>query len=240
MFDRGSGGTGGSASTTGGSTASAGLSGFSVAVRGFGSGMGTVSGGVLSCGDASRAGGMGGPWIGPAGLCEGCLSSDVARGFGSGMGAASAFSGSVAPASSGTLSAGTAGLAGVGCGIGGPCTGPAGSAAGAAAGGLSLGTGMTPDDCGSFSSSTGGSLSGFAEGTGAMRGVAIFFAGRGLRCFGALCCCKENSFSSQFFAANESVGGRRKIPKIVMAKASREIDSLPMVVNDFDHEWLHG
>ena len=62
--------------------------------------------------------------------------------------------------------------------------------------------------------------------------------------FRRFCCGEENSrssfFSSQVFAANESVGGRRKIPKIVMAKASRGIDSLPMVVNDFDHKWLHG
>ena len=118
--------------------------------------------------------------------------------------------------------------------------GPAGFVTGAAACGLSLGAGTT-SDCGSSASSAGGSLSGFAAGTGAVRGVGhAFFAGRGLRCFGALCCGEENSFSSQVGAANESVGGRRKIPKIVMAKASRGIDSLPMAVNDFDHKWLHG
>jgi len=198
--------------------------------------MGTTSGGVSSCGDAARAGGTSGPWTGPAGLCEGPSTSDVARGFGSGMGTASAFSGSVAPA--GTLSEGTAGLGG---GIGGPCTGPAGFVTGAAACGLFVGTGMS-DDCGP--SPTVGSLPGFASGTGAVGGVITFVLGRGLRCFGAFCCGEEKSFSSffssQVVAAKEPVGGRRKIPKIVMAKASRAIDSLPMVVNDFDLKWLHG
>jgi hypothetical protein len=64
-------------------------------------------------------------------------------------------------------------------------------------------------------------------------------AGRGLRRFCVISCGPENSFSSQVFFAKESVGGRRKIPKIVMAKASRGIESLPMAVNDFDPKWLH-
>jgi hypothetical protein len=75
--------------------------------------------------------------------------------------------------------------------------------------------------------------------------LAADAAGRDLRRFGALRCGSENSFSnclsSQIFlAANDSVGGTRKSPEIAMANASRGIDSLPMIVNDFDHEWLHG
>ena len=42
------------------------------------------------------------------------------------------------------------------------------------------------------------------------RGSGRFFAGRGLRCFGALCCGEENSFSSQVGAANESSGGKER------------------------------
>jgi hypothetical protein len=71
-------------------------------------------------------------------------------------------------------------------------------------------------------------------------GRTAFGAGRGFRRFRTTSCGPENSFSSQVFFAYESVGGRRKIPEIVMAKASRGIDSLPIVVNDFDHKWLHG
>lgn len=178
---------------------------------------------------------MGGPWTGPGGLCEG--SSALARGLGSGTGTASAFSGKAAPASSET-----GGSAGSGC-MGGPCMGPAGFAtsfvagfvAGAAACGSFLAAGATSGDCGSASWPPIGSLSGFASGTGAMEGVATFFAGRALRCLlGALCCGDENSvssfFSSQLFAAKESVGETRKTAEIVMAKASRGIDSLPMTV----------
>jgi hypothetical protein len=64
-----------------------------------------------------------------------------------------------------------------------------------------------------------------------------------LRRFGALCCGSENSFSSClssqiFFAANDSVGGKRKIPEMVMAKASREVDSLPMIVKRSAQVWV--
>lgn len=180
------------------------------------------------------AGGMGGPRTGPAGRCEGWASSEVARGLGWGTGTASAVPGSAARGSSGTLSAGTAG---VGDGMGGPCTGPADFFAGATSRALSSGAGMSSDDCGSAFSSIGGGLSGFAAGIGAVGGVTIFAAGRGLRRFGAFCCGGENSFSrrcgslsSHVGAANESIGITRRMPKIVMAKASRGIDSLPMAV----------
>ena len=55
--------------------------------------------------------------------------------------------------------------------------------------------------------------------------------------FGAFGWSERSIFSSQiFFAANEFVGGKGRFRRSIMAKASREIDSLPMTVNGSAHE----
>ena len=118
-----------------------------------------------------------------------------------------------------------------------PAWDPAGLVSGVEARRLSLGAGIISDDCTS-PPWTGGS--GLAAGTGATRGVAILvLAGRVLRRFVVLCCGDENSFSNQFFAAKESVGGRRNDPKMAMAKTSRRKYNLPIAFNDFVHNGLH-